>query len=177
MVTISYIGEQQWAGVVQQRDADVLQRAVPARLPGAGRVLCQRGPPGQRTGVLPGRPGPADSSPRRRTGVPVLSAVPGPVRRRVCVRGYVAPGGLLQEERRPDQHVPGGRGHGRPRDVRSVRVPVAHPVGAVVRRDVRGRATGRQGPGRVQRRRRAHTRAPRIGKRSDTQFGQVSPLT
>lgn len=167
-------GEQQWTGVVQQRDADVLQRAVPARLPRFGRVLRQRGPARQRTGVLPRGPGPADSGPRRRPSVPVLPAIPGPVRRRVRVRGHVAQGGLLQEERRPDQHVPGGRGHRRPRDVRAVRVPVAHPVGAVVRRHGRSRAARRQGPGRVQRRRRAHTRAPRIGKRSDTQLGQVS---
>jgi len=88
----------------------------------------------------------------------------------------VAPGGLLQEERRPDQHVPGGRGHRRPRDVRAIRVPIAHPVGAVVRRvGRRDWAAGRQGPGRVQRRRRAHTRAPWIGQRSNTQLGQVSP--
>jgi len=75
----------------------------------------------------------------------------------------VAPGGLLQEERRPDQHLPGGRGHGRPRDVRAIRVPVTRPMGAVVRRiGRRGWAAGRQGPGRVQRRRRTHTRASRI---------------
>jgi len=77
----------------------------------------------------------------------------------------MAPGGLLQEERRPDQHLPGGRGHGRPRDIRAIRVPVAHPVGAVVRWvGRRGWAAGRQGSGRVQCRRRAHTRAPRIGQ-------------
>jgi len=174
-ITSPGAGEQQWPGVVQQRDADILQRAFPARLPGVGRILRQRGPAWERTGVLPGGQGPADAGPRRQPGVEVLPAVPGPVRRLVTVRGHVAPGGLLQEERRPDQHVPGGPGHGRPRNVRAIRVPIAHPVGAIVRRiSRRERAAGRQGTGRIQRRRRTHTHAPRIGQRSNTQFGQVS---
>jgi len=167
-------GEQQWTGVVQQRNADVLQRAVPVGLPGAGRVLRERRLAEQRPGVLPGVPGPAGPVAGQRPGGPVLSAVPGPFRRGVRVRGHVAPGGLLQEERGQGEHVPGGRDHGRPGHVRAVRLPVAHPVGAIVQRGGRGRAAGRQGPGRVQRGRRAHTRAPRVRERSDTQPRQVS---
>jgi len=68
-VTWPDAGEQQWPGVVQQRDAHVLQRAVPARLPGAGRILRQRGPAWQWTGVLPGGPRSADVGPRKRPGV------------------------------------------------------------------------------------------------------------
>jgi len=174
-ITSPGAGEQQWPGFVQQRDADVLQRAFSARLSCVGRILRQRGLAWEWTGVLPRGQGPADSGPRRQPGVEVLPTVPGPVRRHVTVRGHVAPGGLLQEERRPDQHVPGGLGHGRPRNVRAIRVPVAHPVGAIVRRvGRRGWVAGRQGTGRIQRRRRTHTHAPRIGKRSNTQLGQVN---
>jgi len=68
-VTWPCAGKQQWPGVVQQRDAHVLQRAVPARLPGAGRILRQRGPARQWTGVLPGGQRPADAGPRQRPGV------------------------------------------------------------------------------------------------------------
>lgn len=166
-------GEQQRAGVVQHGDADVLQRAVPARLPGAGRVLRQCGPARQRPGVLPRGHGPADPGAGGRAGRAAVPAVRRPVRRGLRVRGHVARCGLLQEERGQDQHVPGGHRHGRRRVVRAVHLPVAHPVGPVVRRSGRGRSAGRQGAGRLQRGRRAHSRAPRLRQRSDTQPGQV----
>lgn len=107
-LSVSLAGKQQRTGVVQQRDADVLQRAVPARLSGAGRVLRERRPARQRPGVLPGGPGRAHRRPGHRARRPLLSAARRPVRRCGRVRGHVAPGGLLQEERGQDQHVPGG---------------------------------------------------------------------
>lgn len=157
-----YTGEQQWSGVIQQRDADVLQRAVPVGLPGAHGVLREHRLTRQRPGVLPRGQGPEDPVAGQQPDRPVLPAVPRPVHRHVRVRGHLAPGRLLQKERGPHQHVPGGHRHGRPRVVRPVHIPVAHTVGADVQRIGRSGIARRQGPGRFQRGRRTHSPAPRL---------------